>query len=324
MEMLPTSRRKVDVERLGYRPSKPHPYDLEIFRVSNLRRRTQAEAMRWTYSYEFYMVVCLTGGRCVQFVDFEPVSCSEGAVLVLRPGQTHNFGSDEDWDGWIILLRSEFFLPTVSAIQNLRLLFDLERLPQRLTLNRDEMKRASDAILQMRDDSLIDTSSPSRGPVSRNSASATPLSADIHALLRFQFYAFATWLAVVHGRELSLDPQRSVALQRFNCFQKLVEQHFSEWNQLGEYVKQLGCTEKSLTRATTAAVGMSAKAFLSRRINIEAKRLLAHTELPIGAIAEKLGFQEATHFSKFFKRESGCTPREFRLRSSPVVLETVL
>jgi AraC-like DNA-binding protein len=57
---------------------------------------------------------------------------------------------------------------------------------------------------------------------------------------------------------------------------------------------------------------MSAKAFISKRINLEAKRLLAHTDLPVGVIAEKLGFQEATHFSKFFKREARCTPKEFR------------
>ncbi|MDA9409780.1 MULTISPECIES: AraC family transcriptional regulator [unclassified Bradyrhizobium] len=316
--MHATSRRKVDVERLGYRPSKPYPYDLEIFRVTNLKRRTRAEAMRWTYSYEFYMIICVTKGRCVQFVDFEPVSCSEGALLILRPGQAHNFGSDENWDGWIILFRPEFLLPAMSVSQDLRLSFDLERLPHSLKLDHDELKRASDAIVQMRADSLIDTSSRPTSAVSRNKASAAALPADIHALLRFQFYAFATWLAVIHGRGMSLDPQWSAALQRFNRFQKLVEQHFSEWNQLGDYVKELGCTEKSLTRATTIAVGMSAKAFLSQRINLEAKRLLAHTDLPIGEIAEKLGFYEATHFSKFFKRETSCTPREFRLRSSSV------
>jgi AraC-like DNA-binding protein len=32
------------------------------------------------------------------------------------------------------------------------------------------------------------------------------------------------------------------------------------------------------------------------------------------AIAEKLGFDEPTNFSKFFKREVGGTPAEFRKR----------
>lgn len=266
------------------------------------------------------MLICVTKGRCVQIVDFEPVSCSAGTLLALRPGQAHNFGSDEDWDGWIILFRPEFLLPAISATHDLRLVFDLDRLPESLTLDNDELNRASDAIVRMRDDSLIDTSSPSgfSPPGDGDNAGANALTADVHALLRYQFYAFVTWFAVTHGKRPNQDHQYSHALQRFNRFQKLVEQRLSAGDQLSDYAKQLGCTEKSLTRATTIAVGMSAKAFLSRRLNLEAKRLLAHTDLPVGVIGEKLGFQEATYFSKFFKRETGCTPKEFRLRNSSI------
>jgi AraC-like DNA-binding protein len=273
--------------------------------------------MRWTYSYEFYMLICVTEGWCVQIVDFEPVSCSVGTLLALRPGQAHNFGSDEGWNGWIILFRPEILLPAMSVSNDLGLVFDLDRLPKSLTLDADELNRASDAIVRMRDDSLIDTSSRSGLSTLDRNAGTETLTADVNALLRYQFYAFVTWLAVIHGKRPSQDHQHSGALQRFNRFQELVEQQFSEKSQISDYAKQLGCTEKSLTRATRIAVGMSAKAFLSRRLNLEAKRLLAHTDLPVGAIAEKLGFQEATHFSKFFKRETNCTPKEFRLRSFP-------
>ena len=61
---------------------------------------------------------------------------------------------------------------------------------------------------------------------------------------------------------------------------------------------------------------MSAKAFIAARINLEAKRLLVHTDWPVALIAERLGFDEATNFSKFFKRESGATPAQFRRRQA--------
>ncbi|WP_196604544.1 hypothetical protein [Pectinatus haikarae] len=51
---------------------------------------------------------------------------------------------------------------------------------------------------------------------------------------------------------------------------------------------QLGCTEKSLTRAATATISISAEDFISGRITLETKRLLAHTDFSIGIIAEKL------------------------------------
>ncbi|WP_245277944.1 helix-turn-helix domain-containing protein [Rhizobium leguminosarum] len=165
----------------------------------------------------------------------------------------------------------------------------------------------------MRDDSLIGAS-PSKG-----GGSASELTANVQALLRYQFYALVTWLTVIHGERRTQNLGDSTALQRFRRFEKLVEQRFAEWNQLSDYASDLGCTEKSLTRATHLAVGMSAKAFISKRINLEAKRLLAHTDLPVGIIAEKLGFQEATHFSKFFKREVSCTPKEFRALNTHLV-----
>lgn len=293
--MVRTFKQKEDIERLSYRPAVPYPYDLEIFRVSDLKRRTCEEKMRVTYRYECHILICVTHGRCVQWVDFEPVSCNPGTFLALRPGQAHNFGRDENWDGWVVLFRPEFLLPTVSPSSDLKLAFDLERLPGFLNLDSDELCRASASIVQISEDSLIDAPSE-----------------DVHTLLRYQLYTLVTWLGVIHNRRRGHDTSHSHALLRFMRFQKLVEEHFAEWSQVSEYAIRLGCTERSLTRATTAAVGVSAKAFISARINLEAKRLLVHTDFPISVIAEKLGFEEATHFSKFFKRETGCTPAEFR------------
>ena len=295
--MVRTSKQKEDIKRLSYQPAVPYSYDLEIFRVSALKQRTCEERMRVTYRYECHMFICVTYVGCMQLVDFEPVSCNPGTLLALRPGQAHNFGCDENWDGWIVLFRSEFLLPTLSPSSDPKLALDLERLPSFLNLNSDELCRASASIVQMSEDSLIDDPAE-----------------DIHTLLRFQFYALVTWLGVIYDRRQVHDTSPSHALLRFVHFQKLVEEHFAEWSHVSEYAIHLGCTERSLTRATTAAVGVSAKAFISARINLEAKRLLVHTDFLICVIAEKLGFEEATHFSKFFKRETGCTPAEFRRR----------
>jgi AraC-like DNA-binding protein len=292
------SGREPDIEPLSYRPAAPYPYDLEVFRVSDLKRRTHAEKMHQTYRYECHMLVCVTQGHCVQLVDFTPVSCKAGVILALRPGQAHNFGRDEHWDGWIVLFRPEFLLPALSASRHLQLAFDLDRLPDFISLNGDDLRRASESIDRMREDASLQ---------------APP--EDVHALLRYQLYALVAWLVVIHDRRRANEGSPSSALLHFMRFQKLVEQRFSEWSQVDAYAKHLACTERSLTRATTKAVNMSAKAFISARVNLEAKRLLAHTGLPISVIAERLCFEEATHFSKFFKRNTGCTPTEFRLRA---------
>ncbi len=69
---------------------------------------------------------------------------------------------------------------------------------------------------------------------------------------------------------------------------------------------------KSLSRATLGATGIGAKEYLAARINLEAKRLLTHTQMPISAIAEQFGFDEPTNFVRFFNRRSNLAPSEFR------------
>jgi len=284
------------IQRLGYRPRAPYPLDLEIFTVADLRHRGQ-EKVRTTHRYEFHTLVCVTRGDCTQMVDFRSLTCQPGSLLVLRPGQAHNYGDDQDWDGWNVLFRPEFVLPVSRTPGDPRLAVDLERLPEHLLLNIDELQKVTDAIQRMRDDTLIDA----------------PLE-DVHALLRHQLHALLTRLSILHGRQQSQEPVISAASQRFKRFQRLVDERFAEWHQVADYASQLGDTEKSLGRAVTAALGMTAKAFIAARINLEAKRLLVHTDMPAAAIADKLGFDEATNFSKFFKREVGCTPMEFRRR----------
>jgi AraC-like DNA-binding protein len=46
----------------------------------------------------------------------------------------------------------------------------------------------------------------------------------------------------------------------------------------------------------------------------EARRLLATTDLRIAEVAERLGYDEPTHFTRAFRRSSGISPQRFRLR----------
>jgi AraC-like DNA-binding protein len=57
---------------------------------------------------------------------------------------------------------------------------------------------------------------------------------------------------------------------------------------------------------------MTAKRVIVERIVLEAKRLLARSALTVAAISHQLGFDEPTNFVKYFKRETGTTPAQFR------------
>lgn len=284
----------VDITRLGYTPS-GRKLDVELFPFSDIVRRSNPSKIRATHRYDFHVLLLVTEGTPMQIVDFEPVQCAPGSILVLRPGQVHSFGDNLNWEGWLLLFRSEF-VPTVSDVpSDLVPGRMLERMPEHMALNRENFRVTRDAIVTMAEDA-------------RGDAPADV----VHALLRYQLWTLVLRLDLLNGQQSAAGIQRSPTLRRFTRFRDLLEANFSALHQVGPYANALGCTQKSLNRATRDAVGLSAKDFIARRIVLEAKRLLAHTDRPIYLIAEGLGFDEATNFAKFFRKNAEQAPAEFR------------
>ena len=73
-----------------------------------------------------------------------------------------------------------------------------------------------------------------------------------------------------------------------------------------------GLGESTLRRRFRRATGASPNAFvIAQRIG-EARRLLAETDLAVAAIAERLGYADASFFSRQFRRHAGVAPALFR------------
>lgn len=288
-------RFKDDIQKIDYRPQKSYLLDMEIFSASDFRHKGSQEKRRSTHKYICYMLVCITGGSCIQLLDFEPISCETGSVLFIRPGQTHSFGNDEDWDGWIIMFKPEFLQSSVAEFFEVSIRNTLGVLPKHLKLDTIELGSVVETIMQILKDTRIDAQLQ-----------------DINMLIRFQLYSLLIRFSLYNRVKVSQTNVSTISLRRFELFKQLLEKNFFRNHQVAEYAKQLGFTEKSLTRSTLDATGMNAKSFIASRINLEAKRLLVHTDLTITLISEKLGFEEVTNFIKFFKRMNKQTPISFR------------
>lgn len=279
------------VSWLDYQPA-GRDLDVEVFLFSDLRRRIAPAQILALHRYSFHTLVCITQGQVTQLVDFLPIACAPGSVLVLRPGQVHSFGSHDGWDGWMVLFRSEFLPSEAQTAADILPATSLDRLPDHLSLQPSDFHAVCEAIARMQEDATRD--------------------APVHALLRYQLCALLLRLSVLLDREAGTEVGRTPGLRRYARFRKLVEQNYSGWHQVSVYAEALGCTVKSLTRATLEATSESAKNVIAARIALEAKRILAHTDRPVYLIADGLGFVEATNFAKFFKRETGFTPVGFR------------
>ncbi len=287
-----------DIRRLEYQPPGSFSLDLEIFTMSNLRKRACGQSLLATHRYAFYTLIFVTSGRSRQLLDFKPLMCKPGSLIAIKPGQAHNFGTEINWDGWMVVFRPEFLGTSRMADQDLQLDIVLEQLGEHIELKEQEFSCVTEIITKMLKDTEI--KAPQR---------------EIHTLLRHQLAALLLRLNIFYGHRVERNNDSS-SQQRFKDFKRLVEDKFTYWHQVGDYLSHLKCSEKSLSRATTEFAGMNAKSFIAARINLEAKRLLAHTDQSVTAISESLGFDETTNFIKFFKRTVGTTPAKFRQQTN--------
>lgn len=109
---------------------------------------------------------------------------------------------------------------------------------------------------------------------------------------------------------LKKQPKQSHLL--FRNFRKLINQHFTNLKLPKEYTDLLYVTPNHLNALCKDLVGKSAGELIRDRILLEAKRLLINAELSIAEIAYRLNFTDNSYFTKFFKKQTGSTPEEFK------------
>jgi AraC family transcriptional activator of pobA len=92
----------------------------------------------------------------------------------------------------------------------------------------------------------------------------------------------------------------------------LVEQHFRKERQLIFYADKLAMTVDRLNDHVKRATGVTAGHLIRQRVLTEAKRQLVFTTQAIHEIAYDLTFSDPSHFTRFFRKQTGTTPQAFR------------
>lgn len=97
-------------------------------------------------------------------------------------------------------------------------------------------------------------------------------------------------------------------------FSFLVEEHFQTKKKVSEYAELLFKSPKTISNVFHIHQQKSPLQIIHDRIILEAKRHLFYTDKSVKEISIELGFEEATQFNKFFKKNTSFTPLDFRER----------
>jgi AraC family transcriptional regulator, transcriptional activator of pobA len=95
-------------------------------------------------------------------------------------------------------------------------------------------------------------------------------------------------------------------------FLKQLAAHFKEERSVQFYANTLFITPKHLTKKVKELTTKTCGEFIDEMVITEAKILLGDLSYSVGQVADHLHFSDQFFFSKFFKRRTGLSPKEYK------------
>ncbi|WP_407270886.1 helix-turn-helix domain-containing protein [Radiobacillus sp. PE A8.2] len=104
-------------------------------------------------------------------------------------------------------------------------------------------------------------------------------------------------------------------LERLNRLQNFIEQNLAEPLSLDQIAKHVHLHPNYLIRYFQKYFATTPLKYVNRKKMEQAKILLSTTSSPISEVASQVGYSDANHFAKAFRRETSFSPKEFRMRT---------
>lgn len=107
---------------------------------------------------------------------------------------------------------------------------------------------------------------------------------------------------------------REESERRMELLSSLIQQHFRSHRPISFYAAELGMSLTHLNRIVRSTSGRTAHELLTHKLIEEAKRELVFSLASVQEIGIRLGFADPAYFSRFFLKQTGETPRAWRIR----------
>lgn len=116
------------------------------------------------------------------------------------------------------------------------------------------------------------------------------------------------------GRSLQPGKLRPRDIERLHQAKAILTRDLNNPPSLLDLARQVELNDYKLKRGFREKFGTTVWEYLQKHRMLQAKHLLAETEMKMIDIAHTVGYNSQSHFSHMFKRQFGITPREYRGR----------
>lgn len=248
------------------------------------------------HRHNYYTVIWSFTATGKHVIDFKEYPILPNHIFFVSPEQVHQVISDPGPTGYVILFTPEFLEKNSireDFIANLKLFQKSDETPP-LPLT-DKMI----GILRLFADQMYSL---------------------FHSENDLRFESIGAYLKlflIECNNQCSLFPESNtqrieVGKTLVKSFKEIVEKRFTQWHQVKDYAEALFVSPNYLNEVIKSAMNVSAKDYIQNRLILEAKRLAVFTAKSSKEIGFDLGFEDPSHFSKFFKSNTRQSLMDFK------------
>jgi AraC-like DNA-binding protein/quercetin dioxygenase-like cupin family protein len=254
------------------------------------------------HQHEFHELVIIQSGKGIHRMDEEAYHVVEGDVFIITPDMVHSY---ENVSG--LSLVNILYVPErlnlssydINDLPGYHVLFMVEpvyrrrdQFRNRLHINLEELSHALGLVKQMEHEM-----------------------SDLQCGYKYTTVALFMQLICYLSRcYSSVDTPGIRAMMKIGKLLSYIEQHYHRTLTLDDLTSIAHMSMSTLQRTFKTILGYSPMDYVIRLRISKAKEYLRDSDLNIGEIAVRTGFNDSNYFSRKFSDIAGFSPREYRTR----------
>ena len=239
----------------------------------------------------FFILLIVTNGTGSHNIDLIEYPLKKGTVLKIAKGQVHAFEENAGYDGFLIVFTEEFVLNyfSKSSIEFISHLYNYHISNAAVDGSNFNEPFIEQLMIELKTENTY----------AQKNIVATMLELYLLRLERF-------------SQTDDIPKQHQKYYPLFLEFKNLVETQYVTTRNVKDYADRLHISTKHLNQIVKEFTLNTAKHFIDDFVILEIKRTIASTNNSLKEIGFTVGFDEVTNFTKFFKKHTGTTPKQFK------------
>ena len=247
--------------------------------------------------HDFYSIFWIESGEAIHATEFVEYSMKADTILFVPPGLKHRMYIDKSVGGTYILFNEEFIQYNRTNHVPLKeyRLFNNSDFKSLITVTPEKHEKLNNIT----------------GLIFEELKNTDDYSQDI-VLNLLHLFLLESRRIFDQQNQAPKEESETTPDTTIIKFKQLIEENFAKEKNVSLYAEMLNMNPSCLNELTKRTTGITAGELIRNRVIDETKKLLYSSSMSGKEIAYELGFDDPAYFSRFFKKYTGTTLKEFR------------